>query len=524
MKKFLDLKKNSPQLSNQPAKQETNLSSSPKDQSWGNPSKSPPKDSPKNLGNSHKKHFPLWFKIIGLSLISILFLFSLSFWGYNYFYKSKFLKGTKVLGISLAGKNEKEAQDILNKKTNLSFVLKFNPKETKASLKDLGASYNTAQALNTSFSYGRHKKNLWLSFKEQVQGLFQDKEVPLNLIVDQKKLNNFFDDLSQKHNIQAQKASLSIENGQVKVVPPVYSLILEKEALKKEVFDKIQNHQGGTITPIFTKNPPPILEGDVKAAKKQAEDWLKIKLTFKKDDQVFSPSTSEMGQWVAFQEVNEDSRLKLAAVLNQDTIVNYLSGIAASINIPAQSRRVTVENDIKETVTDEGKDGSNLDVSAALSRVLSALVTYQNLDLDLKPLMVPVKPEVVVTKTYNCNFDKCIEIYLSDQILIAREKGAEAFRTYISSGITRFPTPTGTFNVYSKAESVLMEGGTGYDYYYLPNVPWVLWFYDGYSIHGTYWHSNFGTPMSHGCVNASISDAAWLYNWAPIGTPVVIHY
>jgi lipoprotein-anchoring transpeptidase ErfK/SrfK len=46
----------------------------------------------------------------------------------------------------------------------------------------------------------------------------------------------------------------------------------------------------------------------------------------------------------------------------------------------------------------------------------------------------------------------------------------------------------------------------------------------GYGLHGTYWHNNFGSPMSHGCVNLSVSDAAWFYDWAAVGTKVVTHY
>jgi lipoprotein-anchoring transpeptidase ErfK/SrfK len=59
--------------------------------------------------------------------------------------------------------------------------------------------------------------------------------------------------------------------------------------------------------------------------------------------------------------------------------------------------------------------------------------------------------------------------------------------------------------------------------YYLPGVPYTMYFYKGYGLHGTYWHSNFGTPMSHGCVNLKTEDAGWLYNWASIGTIVNIH-
>ena len=60
--------------------------------------------------------------------------------------------------------------------------------------------------------------------------------------------------------------------------------------------------------------------------------------------------------------------------------------------------------------------------------------------------------------------------------------------------------------------------------YYLRDVPYVMYFYKDYGLHGTYWHDNFGTPMSHGCVNLSSADAQWLFNWASVGTRVVTHY
>jgi lipoprotein-anchoring transpeptidase ErfK/SrfK len=53
-------------------------------------------------------------------------------------------------------------------------------------------------------------------------------------------------------------------------------------------------------------------------------------------------------------------------------------------------------------------------------------------------------------------------------------------------------------------------------------VPYVMYFFEGYGLHGTYWHNNFGHPMSHGCVNLRTPDAKWFYNWAEIGTPVLV--
>lgn len=113
-----------------------------------------------------------------------------------------------------------------------------------------------------------------------------------------------------------------------------------------------------------------------------------------------------------------------------------------------------------------------------------------------------------------------IDVNLSKQRLTAYQGNTPVFSTLISGGLPRTPTVVGRFKINTKLRSTRMRG-PGYD---LPNVPYTMYFYKGYAIHGTYWHNNFGRPMSHGCVNLRTSDAAWLFNWASIGTPVVTHW
>ena len=113
-----------------------------------------------------------------------------------------------------------------------------------------------------------------------------------------------------------------------------------------------------------------------------------------------------------------------------------------------------------------------------------------------------------------------IDVNLSAQRLTAYQGNTPVRSTLISTGLARTPTPTGRFRVYVKYVSTLMSGPG----YYLPNVPYTMYFYRGYALHGTYWHSNFGHPMSHGCVNLPTSEARWLFNWTSVGTPVNIHY
>lgn len=120
---------------------------------------------------------------------------------------------------------------------------------------------------------------------------------------------------------------------------------------------------------------------------------------------------------------------------------------------------------------------------------------------------------------------KWIDVNLTTQTIVAFE-GMRAVRSaLVSTGVAKTPTPVGRFKIYVKYKSQTMSGGSkaSNDYYYLPNVPNVMYFYEAYAVHGTYWHRNFGRPMSRGCVNLSLADAEWFFNWAEIGTPVVTH-
>jgi lipoprotein-anchoring transpeptidase ErfK/SrfK len=113
-----------------------------------------------------------------------------------------------------------------------------------------------------------------------------------------------------------------------------------------------------------------------------------------------------------------------------------------------------------------------------------------------------------------------IDVDLSTQMLYAYEGNTVVNSFLVSTGVSAHPTVTGKFHIYVKYLYTLMHG----DGYYLPNVPYTMYFYKSYGIHGTYWHHNFGQRMSHGCVNMYTPDAEWLYYWASVGTLVNVHY
>jgi lipoprotein-anchoring transpeptidase ErfK/SrfK len=129
------------------------------------------------------------------------------------------------------------------------------------------------------------------------------------------------------------------------------------------------------------------------------------------------------------------------------------------------------------------------------------------------------KPDIARLPAQVSTNERWVDVDLSQQRTYAYE-GNQLVRTFVvSTGTWAHPTVTGVFHIYVKYRSTLMVGPG----YYLPNVPYTMYFYKGYGLHGTYWHHNFGTPMSHGCVNLKTEDAAWLFQWASVGTVVNVH-
>lgn len=112
-----------------------------------------------------------------------------------------------------------------------------------------------------------------------------------------------------------------------------------------------------------------------------------------------------------------------------------------------------------------------------------------------------------------------LEVDLSDQQLRAWQGENPSYTTIVSTGKPVTPTYPGIFTIQRKLPQDRMRGAD----YDVPNVPDVMYYHRGYAIHGAYWHNQFGTPVSHGCINVPLEAAQQLFQWTSVGTPVVIH-
>lgn len=108
-----------------------------------------------------------------------------------------------------------------------------------------------------------------------------------------------------------------------------------------------------------------------------------------------------------------------------------------------------------------------------------------------------------------------ISVDLDEQVAVAYEGNTPVFATLVSTGTSERQTSEGLFHIYAHYKRVTLDGADGMpDWYYLEDVPWMMYFDENIGFHGAYWHDSFGYPRSHGCVNLSITDASWLYHWS----------
>lgn len=171
-------------------------------------------------------------------------------------------------------------------------------------------------------------------------------------------------------------------------------------------------------------------------------------------------------------------------------------------------------------VADIEHSNGNFDENASVAVFNSNIVDYPKTSLAYNSSQSDKQNTNVLGTTNTAGEEKWIEVSLSEQRVRAREGDKVVMEFPISSGLWA-PTPTGTFNIWYKTRYQRMVGGSQElgTYYNLPNVPNNMFFYQGYALHGAYWHNNFGHPMSHGCVNEPLANAAAIFDWAGPNIP-----
>jgi lipoprotein-anchoring transpeptidase ErfK/SrfK len=506
-----------------------------------------PKTAEKKTADKVKTSKNFGLKTALIVLISVIIVFLLagsSVYAYGKIYENKIYPGVSVGGVNLGGLTVGEAKDLLKskmenyKKDNIAITSagkKWNP-----NLADLGFAADVDTSVSNAYAFGRND-DFFQGLKEQAEGVVSENAGPLVYKINNKTLSSYLMKISQSVDKPAVNATLAFEGADLKNVPPQKGLIIDKNDLTEQIKKNLNYLKTGSISTPMKIDEPKIKEKDTVEAREAAKAMISVPLTFTYEGQVYIANPNEIMSWIIFKPAKKASAKNsqsfdipnkdiwyLKADLDENKVRGFLQdNVAGNINVEAKNTKITY-NGSQKFVLEQGYDGKQVDMDNAYAQVKERVSESANRDIALAVKIVPAgEVEATSYGIVPITQGKYIDVSLSGQVLTCFDGGKALFMTLISSGISKYPSPAGTFSIYLKKVSTEMKGDYGPgnpDNYDLLNVPYAMFFSGSYSIHGTYWHSNFGYPMSHGCINAPTPAAAWIYDWAPVGTMVYLHW
>ena len=444
-------------------------------------------------------------------------------WGVARSYEGKIYPRVTVAGLKIGGLTPTDAKQVID-----AYVTKINSEgptivynnndEFTPMLSELGVVFNTQKIIDEAYNFGRNDSILE-RIKENATLIAKAYDIPLTPSIDEEKLDAYLGQMATVLEVAPIDATLKYQNSEWTLQASAQGLGLNKNRLKNSISNLIQTGQNqGEIVLETTVLEPAVKEAGAMEAKPEADKFLAaapIQIEFKDESLMFTASRAEIASWIDFV----TSGTKLKPGISDKKLGGYVGWIASKIEIEKIDKEIV---DGTGEVQNAGQDGRGIDKDKLTAEIKTRVQAGSSGSPIAVSVFIIPKGQVTIYPSAQPGryTGRYIDINLSEQTLYAFEGTKQVNSFLVSTGRSGYATPTGEFHIYGKDRYALMDGPD----YYLPNVPFVSWFLGDYSIHGTYWHSNFGHVMSHGCVNASISDAEWVFNWAEVGTAVYIHY
>ncbi|MBP9853108.1 MAG: hypothetical protein QG629_280 [Patescibacteria group bacterium] len=273
------------------------------------------------------------------------------------------------------------------------------------------------------------------------------------------------------------------------------------------------------IHPVPTS--PKITNRVAKAAQQKANTFLKSDIKMlQAGKRVFYLEPQEIDTLLDI--IPDAQKGTIDVTVNESRVQKFVdTDITNTVARAARERVVIVNPDTNQTtVLQEGSPGQKL----AGNKKLATDITTALRGGTAYAKEITVEDGGAMPEKRFTGKNRWAEVNLSQQMAYMHLDDQVIMSFRISSGRAVTPTDPGEWNVYGKIPIQTMKGVINGEAYEVPNVPWVVYFHDGEAFHGTYWHNNFGTPMSHGCINMPIADAKMMYNFAYMGMRVSVHY
>ena len=447
-------------------------------------------------------------------------------------YSGRALPGTSVAGTSVAGMTRDQVIAAVNERADAATVtLTVEGKTTEASLNEAGI---TVQADETADAAMKGST----SFPAFVSALFSERDVEPVVTVSEESVKKLAAAANSMLTSDVKDAAVIVaEDGESFTFTPAQ----KGNGVSTEDVASAVKQAGATLTSVtqdvsVREMEPSITTENAEAAAEKANALLQTSIEISDGIDTFTAKRSDKVQWVEFL-TKADGSLDTPSI-SIVKVADWVNALAAKTDVKPENRVDNVDSEGNVlTVAREGKKGLKTnnteqitkDVVAAMTdgKAYEGLFHYDDVEPGSETKHVAEGTENLVYQA--AEGEKWVDINLTDASVTAYVGGKVAGGPfYMVPGAPDTPTVTGTFHVYLKYDVQTMRGenadGSKYE---TEGVPWVTYFTGSYAMHGAPWRSSFGWSGyggSHGCVNMPVDAAKFIYDWADMGSTVVVHY
>lgn len=464
-------------------------------------------------------------KVLAASAAALVVVLGGAGTAYAVQHQDRALPHTSIAGMDVGGQTLAEVTDAVQAKADGARLTLVTPEGSRtASLADLGYTVDAAATAHRVLE-GR-------SLSTYARALVSDKDLDPVVSSDPAKLRGYAHRLVPAERAQPKDAAvrLAADRQSFALVPAVIGASIDPQAIGAAAAASAHDLDPRTVRVSLRDVAPAVPTQAAQALANKANALVTSTVKVSLADVTFSPSKVERASWVTLP-----AKASGAPAVNRAKVAAWVGARADATETPAVdgSRLLTTSGTVLR-VTKDKADGRTITNSAdVVSRLTASLTANKAYRGEFASKVVPARwhDRRIADGTQNLAYqaaagEKWIDVNLSRHTVTAYLGGKVALGPVaMVNGASATPSIVGTYHINRKYETDRMRGsnadGSLYD---TPDVPWVSYFQGGYALHGAPWRSSFGYAASHGCINLPVSTAKWVFDWAPIGTPVVSHH
>ncbi|MEI2776615.1 MAG: L,D-transpeptidase family protein [Tetrasphaera sp.] len=467
-------------------------------------------------------------KVLVSSAVAVPLVLASGATAYAAHYRHRALPGSSIAGLDVAGMSRDEVATALRERAaGVAVDVSSSAGSGKASLAELGYAVDVDASVERVFDANGD----WSAY---ARSLFGDSPVDVVVTRDPAAFDAYVAKLAASEVRPATSATVARakDKKSFAVTPSVTGHAADATALQEVAARAANSLTSASASVAIVDQAPEVTTAEAKEVADAANALVRRPVQISAGKEKFTASTGEKASWVSIPDQDGEP---VEPVVSRSRVASWVAKAVKSVDTEPQdgSRHLSSKGKVVRVVT-QAVDGVKVtnadDVAASIVTALDAGSDAKT-RFATKTLKATWTERTLAPGAENLAYpavagEKWIDLNLSRHTMTAYVGGSTAFGPVLMvNGAPATPTDVGTFSIYWKNPLMTMRGqnadGTDYE---TPDVPWSSFFNGGEALHGAYWRSSFGYAASHGCVNLPIPTAKWVYDWAPVGTPVVSHY